>query len=90
MAHVVIRHAKAITRLGVCRSKYWDEILPLLEVVQLGPKSGGVTERSLDRFIEARIRGQSDNPLPANHKRWPSGLVLNGKPGRSKAARQAR
>lgn len=78
MPQVVLRHTAAIKRVGVCRSKYYEDILPLLEVVELGPKSSGVTERSLDRYIEGRIRG-ADNPLAANHKAWPDGLVLSRK-----------
>jgi hypothetical protein len=56
MPKVVIRHDKAKARLSCGNKKYWEEFLPLLEVVELGPRSGGVTEDSLDRLIESRIR----------------------------------
>jgi hypothetical protein len=52
----VVRHKEAQKRLACGHTKYFEDFVARLEVVELGRRSGGVTEESLDRLITELIR----------------------------------
>jgi hypothetical protein len=64
MPQQVIRHKQAQRRLGCGHSKYWQDFVSELDVVELGTRSGGVTEESLDRLIKKLIRNRRRRELP--------------------------
>jgi hypothetical protein len=46
---------------GISRSKFYNDVLPLLDAVKIG-KRNFVTTDSIDRLIAANQRSQADTP----------------------------
>jgi len=68
----IAREREALRRLSVGHTKFREDFVPRLERVQLGPRSVGYTETSINRLIKELIAETETAPKivpPPNKKR---------------------